>query len=71
MTTFSTLAAMTLLTAEQSAVQVAVGYEDAQGMLSAVNNEVAQLTAKLTRINSFMPSGTNKTAIAACITALA
>ncbi len=71
MTTFSTLAAMQLLPAEQSTIQVAVGYEDAQGTLSAINNEVAAVTAKLTRISGLIPAGTNKTAIDAAISALA
>jgi len=71
MTTFSTLAAMTLLAAEQSAVQVAVGYEDGQGMLSAINNTIAETKAQLTRLAAYVPAGTNLTAINAAITALA
>jgi hypothetical protein len=71
MTTFSTLAAMKLLAAEQSAVQVAVGYEDGQGMLSAINNAITETTAQLTRLAAYVPAGANLTAINAAIAALA
>lgn len=71
MTTFSTLASMTLLPAEQAAVQAAVGYEDGQGMLSSINNDIALLKVKLNRLATYVPSGTNLTAINAAITALA
>lgn len=71
MTTFSTLAAMTLTAGEQSAAQAAVGYEDAQGMLSSINNDIANVKARLSQISSVIGAGTNKTAIDAAVTALA
>lgn len=71
MTTFSTLAAMQLLAAEQSAVITAVGYEDGQGMLSSINTDIAFLKVKLNRLATYVPAGTNLTAINAAITALA
>ena len=71
MTTFSTLAAMQLLPAEQTAVVTAVGFEDGQGMLSSINADIALLKVKLTRLATYVPAGTNLTAINAAITALA
>lgn len=71
MTTFSTLAAMTLLASEQTAVVTAVGYEDGQGMLSSINADIALLKVKLNRLATYVPAGTNLTAINAAITALA
>lgn len=71
MTTFSTLAAMNLTTAEKAAVQAAGGYEDAQGMLSAINASLAETKMQLTVLAASVPGGTNLTAIQAAITALA
>ncbi len=71
MTTFSTLAAMQLTAAEQSAVQSANGFEDGQGMLSAINNSVEDIKLQLTRLATYVPAGANLTAIQAAITALA
>jgi len=71
MTTFSTLAAMQLTPTEQQTVAAAVGYEDGQGMLSSINNDIAEIKAKLNRLATYVPSGSNLTAINAAITALA
>lgn len=71
MTTFSTLAAMQLTSAEKAAVAAAAGYEDAQGMLSAINASIAELKIQLNALATNVPSGTNLTAIQAAITALA
>ncbi|ADE12148.1 hypothetical protein [Sideroxydans lithotrophicus] len=71
MTTFSTLAAMQLLTAEKAAVQAAGGYEDGQGMLSAINATIAEVKLQLTVLAANVPAGTNLTAINAALTALA
>lgn len=69
MTTFSTLAAMQLLAAEQNALEAIS--EDGQGMLSSVNNDIAEIKIKLNKIAATIPAGTNLTAINAAITALA
>ena len=69
-TTFSTLASMTLTSAEKQTVAAAVGFEDAQGMLSAINVSLAETLIQLQRLATYVPSGTNLTAINAAITAL-
>ena len=71
MTAFTDLAAMVLTSTEQSTVQAAVGYEDATGMLSSVNADLADIVAKLNRLATYVPSGSNLTKIQAAVTALA
>lgn len=69
MSTFSALAAMQLLAAEQNAMEAVS--EDGQGMLSSINNDIAEIKTKLSKIAATIPAGTNLTAINAAITALA
>jgi hypothetical protein len=67
---YTNLKALTALAAEQSTVAAAVGYEDWTGMLQVIVNELAQLNQKLTRLQTYVPAGTNLTAIGTALTAL-
>ena len=68
---YTNLAALTVLPSEQTAVSAAVGYEDFQGMLTTIVDELAELKIKLTRLTTYVPAGTNLTALNTALTALA
>lgn len=70
MTAASTVAAMTLTAGEVSAAHTAAGYEDAVGMLSSINNDMAHLRAKMTALATAIGAGTNATALGALVTAM-
>ncbi len=71
MTTYiANLGTIALTAAEKSAVAGAVGYEDAQGMLSAINNTLVETISQLQRLATYVPAGTNLTAINNAITQL-
>lgn len=70
MAVLTPLKAITILAAEQSTVQAAVGYEDATGMMTSIVVDVAEIIAKLTRLAAFLPGGANLTAINTAITTL-
>lgn len=55
--------------ASETAALAAIG-EDLPGMLNFAAEKVADAIQVLNAINAYMPSGSNKTAIAAQITAL-
>lgn len=71
MTTYiANLGSIALTAAEKNAVASAVGAEDAQGMLSAINNTLVETIAQLQRLATYVPAGTNLTAINNAITQL-
>ncbi|MFS2114322.1 hypothetical protein [Herbaspirillum frisingense] len=71
MTTYvANLGVLTLTTAEKNAVASAVGYEDAQGMISAVNCSLQETIIQLTRLAGIIPAGSNLTAINNVLTLL-
>lgn len=71
MTAFTDLAAVTFTAAENTNAAGSAGYPDAQGILSACNNSLAETKAQLTALAAALPSGTNKTKVLAAVTALA
>lgn len=71
MTAFTDLAAITFTAGELAASATATGYEDAQGMLSAINNSLADAKAQLSRLSGVVGAGSNKTKIDAAVSALA
>lgn len=71
MTTYiANLATIALTPTEKNTVAGAVGYEDAQGMLSAISNSIIESIAQLQRLATYVPAGANLTAINQAITAL-
>lgn len=71
MTTYiANLGTIALSATEKNAVASAVGAEDAQGMLSAINNTLVETIAQLQRLATYVPAGTNLTAINNAITQL-
>lgn len=68
---YANLNAVVFLAAEISAVQAAVGSEDLVGEWSTIVDELAELKIKLTRLQVYVPSGTNLTTIGTALTALA
>lgn len=71
MTTYvANLAGLTLTAAEKAAVAGAVGYEDAQGMLVAVSNQLILSITQLQRLATYVPAGANLTAINNAIASL-
>lgn len=71
MTTYvANLATLTLTATEKSTVAGSVGYEDAQGMLVAISNQLILTIAQLQRLATYVPAGTNLTAINNAIASL-
>lgn len=70
MAAYTPLKAITFLATEIAAVEAAVGYEDATGVLSTVVDELAETIAKLNRLATYVPAGSNLTAINNAITAI-
>ncbi|TXD58876.1 hypothetical protein FUT88_13445 [Ralstonia sp. TCR112] len=71
MTTYiANLGTIALSATEKNAVASAVGAEDAQGMLSAINNTLVETIAQLQRLATYVPAGANLTAINNAITQL-
>lgn len=70
MSAYTNLLAVTLTSAEQSAV-AAIGMtgEDSAGVLASVKVDLQEMAIKLGRISANMGAGANKTAIDAFITA--
>ena len=68
---YTNLAALTVLASEQAAVSAAVGYEDFTGELTTIVNELGMLKTKIARLVTYVPSGTNLTALNTAATALA
>ncbi len=68
---YANLSPVVFLASEISAVQAAVGYEDLVGEWTTIVNELAELKIKLTRLQTYVPSGTNLTTIGTALTALA
>jgi hypothetical protein len=71
----SLIQAVSLLAAEKQSGYTAganatQGGPDMAGMMSAIQDEAAQLVLKLTAFQAVMPSGTNKTNLATALTAL-
>lgn len=64
----TTLLAITPLTTETAAAEVVS--QDVTGMLSTINGSLAVVIEQLTWLTNVMPSGSNKTALLAEITAL-
>jgi hypothetical protein len=71
MTTYiANLATLTLTANEKGTVAAAVGAEDAQGMLSAISAQLILTIAQLQRLATYVPAGTNLTAINNAIASL-
>ena len=71
MTTYiANLGTITLTSTEKNTVAGSVGYEDAQGMLSAINASIQESIIQLQRLATYVPAGTNLTAINNAITQL-
>lgn len=71
MTTYvKSLGSLTLTANEQSTVQGSVGSEDAQGMLSAISNTLQESIIQLQRLATYLPAGSNLTAINNAIASL-
>lgn len=68
---YANMAALVPLASEQSAVVAAVGFEDFTGMMTSIVADLAELKIKLTRLQTYVPAGTNLTAIGTALTALA
>jgi hypothetical protein len=71
MTTYiAALGTIALTQTEKNTVASSPGFEDAQGMLSAINNAIQESIVQLQRLATYVPSGTNLTAINNAITQL-
>lgn len=71
MTTYiANLGSVNLTSTEKNTVASSVGFEDAQGMLSAVNASVQEAIVQLQRLATYVPAGANLTAINNAITQL-
>ncbi|MDR9052073.1 hypothetical protein [Burkholderia multivorans] len=71
MTTYiANLGALALTTTEKNTVANSPGFEDAQGMLSAINASIQESIQQLQRLATYVPAGTNLTAINNAITQL-
>lgn len=71
MTTYiANLATLALTTTEKNTVANSPGYEDAQGMLSAISASIQESILQLQRLATYVPAGTNLTAINNAITQL-
>lgn len=71
MTTYiANLGTLTLTATEKNTVASSVGYEDAQGMLSAINASIQESIVQLQRLATYVPAGANLTAINNAITQL-
>lgn len=70
MTAASDMAGITITAGEQNTAAAAAGYEDAAGMLTSINNDIAHLKAKCTKLAAAIGAGANATKITAMATAL-